>query len=58
MKGVIYACVSTDREEQKSRLHNQIVLAENVAREKGIIIVDRYIDSKSGTGLKSREGIL
>lgn len=58
MKGVIYARVSTDREEQKSSLHNQIILAENIAREKNIMIVDRYIDNKSGTGLRSREGIV
>lgn len=57
MRGVLYGRVSTDREEQKNSLHNQIVLGESVAKEKGVMIVDRYIDSKSGTGIKSREGI-
>jgi DNA invertase Pin-like site-specific DNA recombinase len=57
MRGVIYARVSTQREEQKNSLHNQIVLGENIARENGIMIVDRYIDSISGTGIKNREGI-
>ncbi|XJZ27721.1 recombinase family protein [Bacillota bacterium Lsc_1132] len=57
MKGVLYGRVSTAREEQKNSLHNQIVLGEAIAKENSIMIVDRYIDSKSGTGLKSREGI-
>nr|WGD73480.1 recombinase family protein [Bacillus subtilis] len=57
MKGVLYARVSTQREEQKNSLHNQVVLGESIAKEKGIMIIDRYLDSKSGTGIKSREGI-
>ena len=57
MKSAIYSRVSTQREEQKNSLHNQIVLAENIARENQLLIVARYTDSISGTGLKNREGI-
>lgn len=55
MKCVIYARVSTKREEQKNSLENQVSLAERMAKEHGFTIVGRYIDNSiSGTGFKNR----
>jgi site-specific DNA recombinase len=55
MKCVIYARVSTKREEQKNSLENQVSLAERMAKEHGFTIVGRYIDNGvSGTGFKNR----
>src|SRR5690606_16248898 len=59
MKAAIYARVSTRKEEQQNSLQNQIVLAENIAKEYGFTIVRRYIDNGiSGSGSKNRSGIL
>ncbi|BDG33496.1 recombinase family protein [Parageobacillus thermoglucosidasius] len=59
MKAAIYARVSTRKEEQQNSLQNQIVLAENIAKEYGFTIVGRYIDNGiSGSGSKNRSGIL
>jgi site-specific DNA recombinase len=59
MKAAIYARVSTQKEEQKNSLQNQIILAENIAKEYGFTIVGRYIDNGvSGSGSKNRSGIL
>ncbi|WP_195575461.1 recombinase family protein [Paenibacillus sp. 1001270B_150601_E10] len=59
MKCVIYARVSTKREEQKNSLQNQIALAESIAKEKGFTVVERYIDNGiSGQGMKNRTEIL
>ncbi|WP_253735715.1 recombinase family protein [Paenibacillus sp. FJAT-26967] len=59
MNCVIYARVSTRREEQKNSLQNQIALAENIAREQGFTVVERYIDNGiSGSGMKNRTEIL
>ncbi|GAB6928869.1 site-specific resolvase TndX [Paenibacillus sp. JCM 10914] len=58
MKCAIYARVSTKREEQKSSLMNQIALAENIARENGFEVVERYLDNGiSGAGVKNRAEI-
>lgn len=58
MKCVIYARVSTKREEQKNSLENQISLAERIAKEQGFTVVERYIDNGiSGTGFKNRSEI-
>ncbi|OIK08921.1 recombinase family protein [Bacillus sp. MUM 13] len=58
MKCVIYARVSTTREEQQNSLQNQISLAESVAKDKGFTVVDKYIDNGiSGAGLKNRLGL-
>ncbi|KGA95807.1 recombinase [Alkalihalobacillus alcalophilus ATCC 27647 = CGMCC 1.3604] len=55
MKCVIYARVSTKREEQKNSLENQVSLAERMAKEHGFTIVGHYIDNGiSGTGFKNR----
>lgn len=45
MRCAIYSRVSTMREEQKNSLHNQIVLAENIAKDNNFTIVSKYIDS-------------
>lgn len=59
MKCAIYARVSTKREEQKNSLQNQIALAENIAKEQGFTVVERYIDNGiSGSGMKNRTAIL
>lgn len=59
MKCAIYARVSTHREEQKNSLHNQISLAESIAKDHGFTIVGRYIDNGiSGTGFNNRPEII
>ncbi|SFM43122.1 Site-specific DNA recombinase [Paenibacillus sp. 1_12] len=58
MKCVIYARVSTKREGQKNSLQNQIALAENIAKEYGFTVVERYIDNGiSGSSFKNRSEI-
>lgn len=58
MKCAIYGRVSTDREEQKHSLKNQLVLAEKIAMDLGFIVVARYIDEGiSGAGVRNRDGI-
>jgi site-specific DNA recombinase len=58
MRCAIYARVSTQKEEQKNSLQNQIALAESIAKEHGFTIVGRYIDNGiSGSGMKNRTGI-
>ncbi|MEC1524364.1 recombinase family protein [Neobacillus niacini] len=57
MKCAVYSRVSTQREEQKNSLHNQIVLAESIAKDNELMIVAKYTDSISGAGFKNREGI-
>ncbi|MEJ8548652.1 recombinase family protein [Brevibacillus borstelensis] len=58
MKCAIYARVSTKREEQKNSLLNQFALAENITREHGFEVVERYIDNGiSGAGIKNRAEI-
>lgn len=44
LKCAIYARVSTSRDAQKNSLQNQIALAENIAREHGFEVVERYLD--------------
>lgn len=59
MKCAVYARVSTKRDEQKNSLQNQIALAENIAKEQGFTVVERYIDNGiSGSGMKNRTEIL
>jgi site-specific DNA recombinase len=57
MKCVIYARVSTRKEEQQNSLQNQISLAESIAIEKGFTVIERYIDGISGAGIKNRTGL-
>ena len=58
MKCVIYARVSTKREEQKNSLKNQISLGKRIANENGFTLVGNYIDNGiSGTGFKNRSEI-
>ena len=55
IRAVYYARVSTEEEKQLNALENQILDNEECIKNKGWILVDRYIDEgKSGTTVKRR----
>ena len=53
-RAVIYCRCSTEEESQVDALHNQVVESEVCVREQGWSLVDRYVESKSGTTTKGR----
>lgn len=57
MKAALYARVSTQREEQQNSLHNQELIAEEIALKNGLAIEKKYIESVSGRGYKNRKVI-
>ena len=54
LRAVIYARCSTEEESQKDALVKQAQEAEEWVRKKGWILVDSYIESRSGTSTKNR----
>ena len=54
LRAVIYARCSTEEEAQKDALVKQAQEAEEWVRKKGWILVDSYIESRSGTSTKNR----
>lgn len=54
MKTVLYARVSTLREEQQNSLNNQEIIAEETAQKYGLTIDKKYTESVSGKGYKNR----
>ena len=54
VRAVIYARCSTEDESQKDALSNQIREAKECVRAKGWMLVDTYIESRSGTTTKGR----
>jgi site-specific DNA recombinase len=54
MRCAIYVRVSTNKEEQKSSLENQVALFKNYVNEKGWDIYEIYVDVESGTTDKRR----
>jgi len=52
---VIYCRCSTEEESQVDALQKQVIEAERSVRENGWVLVDRYVESKSGTTSKGRE---
>ncbi|MDO4272411.1 MAG: recombinase family protein [Eubacteriales bacterium] len=54
LRAVIYARCSTEEESQKDALVKQAAEARECVEKKGWILVDSYIESKSGTSTKGR----
>lgn len=54
LRAVIYARCSTEEESQKNALVNQVAEAKACVQKKGWILVDSYVESKSGTSTKGR----
>lgn len=54
MRAVIYARCSTEEESQKDALVNQVMEAKACVKRMGWILVDTYIESRSGTTTKGR----
>ncbi len=55
LRAVFYARCSTEEESQKDALVQQVKEAEICIKEQGWTLVDRYIESKSGTTTKGRQ---
>ena len=55
LRAVFYARCSTEEESQKDALAQQVKEAEICIKEQGWTLVDRYIESKSGTTTKGRQ---
>lgn len=53
-RAVIYCRCSTDEESQKDALRKQVKEAENLVRRKGWLLMDSYVESRSGTSTKGR----
>ena len=54
MRAVIYARCSTDEESQKDALANQVKEAKECVKRQNWMLVDTYIESRSGTTTKGR----
>ena len=55
VRAVLYARCSTEEESQKDALVQQVKETEVCIKEQGWTLVDRYIESKSGTTTKGRQ---
>ena len=55
LRAGFYARCSTEEESQKDALAQQVKEAEICIKEQGWTLVDRYIESKSGTTTKGRQ---
>lgn len=53
-RAVIYARCSTEEESQKDALAKQVKEAEECVKKMGWALVDRYVESRSGTTAKTR----
>lgn len=54
LRAVFYARCSTEEESQKDALTQQVKEAKACIKDQGWTLVDRYIESKSGTTTKGR----
>ncbi|MDO4329101.1 MAG: recombinase family protein [Lachnospiraceae bacterium] len=54
LRAVIYCRCSTEEESQVDALHKQVQESEACVKEQGWFLVDRYIESKSGTTTRGR----
>lgn len=54
LRAVIYARCSTEEESQIDALKNQVAEAKECVRQNGWLLVDVYVESKSGTTTKGR----
>lgn len=55
VRAVLYARCSTEEESQKDALINQVAEGEACIRQKGWLLVDKYVESRSGTSTKKRD---
>ncbi len=53
-RAVIYARCSTEEESQRDALANQVAQAKECIEKKGWMLVDIYVESRSGTSTKGR----
>lgn len=54
LRAVIYCRCSTEEESQIDALKHQVAEARECVRQQGWILVDEYVESKSGTSTKGR----
>jgi len=54
LRAVIYCRCSTEEESQADALHNQVLESEACVKGQGWLLVDRYVELKSGTTTKGR----
>ncbi len=54
LRAVFYCRCSTEEESQVDALHKQVLESEACIQEQGWCLVDRYVESKSGTTTKGR----
>lgn len=54
LRAVIYCRCSTEEESQIDALRNQIVESEACIKEQGWFLIDKYVESKSGTTTRGR----
>lgn len=54
LRAVIYCRCSTEEESQVDALRNQVAESERCVQEQGWYLVDRYVESKSGTTTRGR----
>lgn len=55
IRTVIYCRCSTEEESQKEALKQQVIEAKDSVKENGWMLVDEYIESKSGTTAEKRK---
>lgn len=55
LRAVIYCRCSTEEEAQVDALKNQEAESIDVVREKNWMLIDKYVEAKSGTTVKARE---
>ena len=53
-RAVIYCRCSTEEESQKDALAKQVAEAEDCVRQQGWLLIDSYVESRSGTTTKGR----
>ena len=54
LRAVIYCRCSTEEESQIDALKQQVAEARDCVRQQGWLLVDEYVESKSGTSTKGR----
>lgn len=54
LRAVTYCRCSTEEESQVDALRNQVIESEECVKEQGWFLVDKYVESKSGTTTKGR----
>lgn len=55
LRAVIYARCSTEEESQKDALVKQVAEAKECVMKNGWLLVDSYVESRSGTTTKGRK---